>query len=229
MAARFDVYLEVAAKRVFAGALAWPGWSRSGRDEGSALEALAAYGPRYRRALGRTAAAATFRPPADPRAFRVAERVQGNATTDFGAPGVAPAFDDRPLPPAEAKRLAAILRACWKAFDRTAEGAAGVPLRKGPRGGGREVEGIVRHVLEADAGYLYAMGSHFRKLDVSDMTAEMTAVRRALVDLLASRARGEEAPRTPRRAKLWTPRYVVRRSAWHALDHAWEIEDRMEG
>ena len=81
MAARFDVYLEVAAKRVFAGALAWPGWSRSGRDEGSALEALAAYAPRYRRALGRTAAAGTFRPPADARSFRVAERVQGNATT----------------------------------------------------------------------------------------------------------------------------------------------------
>jgi hypothetical protein len=26
--------------------------------------------------------------------------------------------------------------------------------------------------------------------------------------------------------KTWSPRYYVRRAAWYALDHAWEIEDR---
>jgi hypothetical protein len=31
----------------------------------------------------------------------------------------------------------------------------------------------------------------------------------------------------PRQTKRpWSPRFFVRRSAWHALDHAWEIEDR---
>jgi hypothetical protein len=34
--------------------------------------------------------------------------------------------------------------------------------------------------------------------------------------------------RVPRSGKLWTPRYFVRRTAWHALDHAWEIEDRLQ-
>jgi hypothetical protein len=24
----------------------------------------------------------------------------------------------------------------------------------------------------------------------------------------------------------WPARYVIRRTAWHVLDHAWEIEDR---
>jgi hypothetical protein len=24
----------------------------------------------------------------------------------------------------------------------------------------------------------------------------------------------------------WQARYVIRRCAWHALDHAWEIEDK---
>jgi hypothetical protein len=32
--------------------------------------------------------------------------------------------------------------------------------------------------------------------------------------------------RGPRGGKRWLPRYFVRRVAWHALDHAWEIEDR---
>jgi len=36
---------------------------------------------------------------------------------------------------------------------------------------------------------------------------------------------GPEAPlKAPDRS--WPPRYAARRIAWHALDHAWEIEDR---
>src|SRR5207249_93273 len=144
--------------------------------------------------------------------------------TDFGAPGVAPAFDGRPLTAQEAERQAAILRACWRAFDRSAKRAAGKPLRKGPRGGGRAVDAMVRHVLEAEAGYLYKLGATSEKREgARAVAAEMDAVRRDTLALLASRARGEPAPRVPQRAPLWTLRYAVRRSAWHALDHAWEI------
>jgi len=25
---------------------------------------------------------------------------------------------------------------------------------------------------------------------------------------------------------VWPARYAIRRTAWHVLDHAWEIEDR---
>ena len=41
-----EVYLEVARKKTFAGALDWPGWCRSAGDEGAALATLAAYAPR---------------------------------------------------------------------------------------------------------------------------------------------------------------------------------------
>ncbi len=41
------VYLEVAAKRVFACALEWPGWCRSGKTEELALATLFDYAPRY--------------------------------------------------------------------------------------------------------------------------------------------------------------------------------------
>ncbi len=88
--ATIDVYLEIGKKRAFAGALDWPGWCRSGRDADAALQALADYGPRYARALD--AAGIEFRAPADASAFAVVERLAGNATTDFGAPDIAPGF-----------------------------------------------------------------------------------------------------------------------------------------
>jgi len=224
-ASRIPVYLEVGKKRVFAGGLEWPGWCRSGRDEEDALEALVDYGPRLRKALRK--AATGFHPPAGVSALRVVERLEGNATTDFGAPGKAPAVDARPLDETEAKRQAAILRAGCSTFDRTAKAAAGATLRKGPRGGGRELDAIVRHVLEADGAYLSKLGGSYRKpTEAIDLWAEMAGLRRTALTLLSSLARGEPPPRTPRSGSLWTPRYFVRRSAWHALDHAWEIEDR---
>ena len=41
------VILEVAAKRSFASALDWPGWSRSGKSPDESLERLALYATRY--------------------------------------------------------------------------------------------------------------------------------------------------------------------------------------
>src|SRR5438309_1771782 len=41
------VYIESSRTRTFACAYDWPGWCRSGKDEASALAALAAYAPRY--------------------------------------------------------------------------------------------------------------------------------------------------------------------------------------
>ncbi len=44
---------------------------------------------------------------------------------------------------------------------------------------------------------------------------------------LGAGARGEIPERGSRGGTLWTPRYFVRRVAWHTLDHAWELEDRI--
>jgi hypothetical protein len=223
MARQIDVYLEVGTKRVFAGAVEWPGWCRSGKGEDAALEALVAYGRRYSTALGRTKHG--FAPPSDVSDLKVVERLKGDATTEFGVPGRGPAADDRPASPKETARLISLLESSWAAFDRAAEAARGKALTKGPRGGGRDLDAIVRHVLEADGAYFRSLGGRAPQ-DASD---EMAAIREAILDLIRSRARGEPAPRTPRSGKLWSPRYGVRRSAWHALDHAWEIEDRTKG
>lgn len=136
-AAPIPVALEVGQRRIFAAAVDWPGWCRSGRDEDGALAALAAYGHRYRDALG--SAAEELGTPRDASVFEVVERVAGDATTDFGAPGQAFTFDDAPLEVAELRRLERLLLACWAAFDRAVEDAEGKELRKGPRGGGREL------------------------------------------------------------------------------------------
>ncbi len=90
-----DVYLEIGKKRTFAGAIDWPGWCRSGRDEASALQSLQDAGERYARVLN--AAQIEFQAPADTSALAVVERLAGNTTTDFGAPDVAPSSETRPV------------------------------------------------------------------------------------------------------------------------------------
>jgi hypothetical protein len=216
------VYVERGAKRTFAGAIEWPGWCRSGKDEASALDALLAYAPRYARAVARSRLG--FHAPKDVASLEVVERLNGNATTDFGAPGLAPRADSRPMTDADLRRHRAVLEACWRTLDSAAEAARGRTLRKGPRGGGRSLAKIVHHVLEADAGYLGALGWKYR-LDGTGPKA-VEATRAAMLEGLAASARGEIPSVGPRGGVRQKPRYVVRRSAWHVLDHAWEIEDR---
>ena len=54
----------------------------------------------------------------------------------------------------------------------------------------------------------------------------MVAMRETALAALEARAGGKPIDDPRQTKRLWSPRYTVRRSAWHALDHAWEIEDR---
>jgi hypothetical protein len=56
---------------------------------------------------------------------------------------------------------------------------------------------------------------------------ELQRTREAIRAALAAGARREIPRQGPRGGALWTPRYFVRRSAWHTVDHLWEIEDRI--
>lgn len=215
MKGRISVYVEVTPKRTFAGAIEWPGWCRSGKTEEEALDALVAYVNRYGKVVSRSRLG--FQPPSGVEDLEVVERLKGNATTEFGAPGVPPKADDRRLSAAELKRLTTILEASWRAFDRVAEAAAGVRLTKGPRGGGRNVPKMVEHVMGAEEGYLGALGSR---------RPVAGSLRRTILAALAARAQDKPVADPNKVKKLWSPRFYVRRSAWHALDHAWEIEDR---
>jgi hypothetical protein len=219
-----DVYLEVGNKRVFAGGLQWPGWNRSGRDEERALEALLASAPRYAAVM--THSSPRFDPPASVDDLEVVERLTGDATTDFGAPSIAPEADRRPVDSRELVRLQRLLELSWKALDRAAEAAEGVELATGPRGGGRVLDAIVGHVVGAEVSYLGRLASPRPKIDEADPAAALEEVRTAVQEAL-TRAVQEGLPEAgPRGGAIWLPRYFVRRTVWHALDHAWEIEDR---
>jgi hypothetical protein len=222
---KINVYLEIGQKRTFAGAIDWPGWCRVGRDEASALQTLFDYGPRYARVLH--AAPIEFQTPAAVSEFAVVERLEGNSTTDFGAPDLAPSSDTKPVDDAELERLQRLLQACWQAFDMAVQTVSGKELRKGPRGGGRDLKGIVRHVLGAEASYLARLTWKVKQGEAEDLSEELGRTRQAVLNGLAAAARGEIPEHGPRGGVIWTPRYFARRVAWHVLDHVWEIEDRL--
>jgi len=222
--AEHEIYLEVGTKRVFAGSIGWPGWCRSGRDADVALEALVAYASRYEKVVDGVRPA--FYPPGATTDLRVVERLMGDATTDFGAPSIAPAADARPIDAKELDRLRSLLRACWSAFDRAVAVARGKELTKGPRGGGRDLDGIVSHVVNAEASYGGKLGAKRPKIDEDHAAGPREDVRTVVLEALSRALTGGLPETGPRGGKLWTPRYSVRRAAWHVTDHLWEIQDR---
>jgi hypothetical protein len=214
------VVLEVAPKRSFASAIDWPGWSRGAKTADEALETLLAYAPRYARVAKRAKVA--FSPPATIRGVEIIERQAGGGGTEFGVPSSTARAESDPIPARELTRLVALLEASWAAFDSAARRADGTTLTLGPRGGGRQVPKMVEHVREAEAAYVHQLGT-------KASGQEMAQLRGSFVEALRLLAAGDELPMPNKVKKPWTPRYAVRRSAWHALDHAWEIEDRSPG
>lgn len=211
MAAKPRVFLEIGTKRVFASAADWPGWCRSGKNEQAALENLAAYAPRY----ARVTKLARIELPDHATDFNVVERLKGNATTDFGAPG-APANSEKDTMTAkQTERMCALVEACWKYLDQV-RAKAPEELRKGPRGGGRDRDKMFAHVLESEWGYSRYMGLRLKQPDPRDSTS-IRAFRKAVLDGFAD----------PNRDEKWPVVYIARRLAWHCLDHAWEMEDRL--
>ncbi len=206
------ILVETTPRKVFVSALDWPGLARGGRDEPAAIAALLDHVERYApvaRAAGHPLPGVDLEP-------QVVERIDGDGGTAYGVPSMVAGADRAPVDGGEAARLAALVGAAWEAFDRVAA-AAPEALRKGPRGGGRDTSKIVEHVIGADEGYASVVGipSADRK--------PATALRAAELALLRQPSDG-----TPLAGKRWPLRYAARRIAWHALDHAWEIENRTE-
>ena len=211
-------------RRVFAQALDWIGWCRAARDEEAALHQLVIAGPRYAPVAARVGLPFTI--PASFEAFEVVERVPGNATTDFGAPAALLAADQQPLTEAGIERLTGLLTACWTTFD---DVFLSIPteLRGKKPEKGRSPAAMRLHLLEADLMHLSGFGPAFRKPDPARIAEQEAEVREHILAALRA-VPLNEAP-VPRRKSgfLWTPRFVARRSAWHALDHAWELQGRL--
>ena len=131
------------------------------------------------------------------------------------------------VPSEELERLRVILLACWRAFDEAVDRATGRELQKGPRGGGRDLVKIIDHVLGGDQGYLSRLAWRHKREDGEDLAEALDRTRQAVLDALEVAVGGDLPERGPRGGVIWPVRYFVRRVAWHVLDHAWEIEDRI--
>jgi hypothetical protein len=213
----------VTPKQAFASALDWPGWCRAGRDEGAALEALASYAGRYAPvpAHARVSFPATV-------AFEVVERVPGGLATAFAAPECRRPFpqvtagaERATVTTAAARRLAGLVTAVWAAFDEVAA-ASPAELRKGPRGGGRDRDQLIRHVIGAETAYARRLGVKLKQPASGDIAA-IEELREAIAAVVGAPSDGSPVVRDG-----WTTRYAARRIAWHVLEHAWEMQDRAE-
>ena len=217
---RIRLAIDSGEKRAFATAVDWPGWSRSGKTRDEAITQLLEYGAPYKKSLGRAGSKLT--PPRSVDDLEVVATVMGDKNADFGVPHATVKPDLAPISRAQLDDQVKLLKAAWKAFADAAAAARGKTLAAGPRGGGRSLSKIVEHVHEADRlAYIVSLGA-----PAPPSSASRDEVEAAFIEALHAKVRGELPEKGPSGGERWSARYAIRRSAWHALDHAWEIEDR---
>ena len=216
MANHVRVLAEFGKKKVVAAAFDWPGWERNGPSEDDAVLALESYRSRYAGVAALAGLAAEFASAGD---LRIVERVEGSSTTDFFGISVKSAAAERePMTDAECERKLAILQACWSYFD-SVPGRVSAELRKGARGGGRDRDQIVAHTRGSERELAKKVGLH-EEHDQVHTPDGLLAHREAYLEAIRRyHARGADA-------RSWTLQFLIRRSAYHMLDHAWEMEDK---
>jgi hypothetical protein len=204
-------------KRVVAVEPDWPGLERGAQTGEAAIERLHSYLPRYARVAKLAGMDAEF---AAITTVDVVERYPGTGSTDFW--GISFAFsgiDRQDLSSAELERELTLMQACWALFD-DVRVRVSAEMRKGPRGGGRDRDRIVRHTLGTEQG-LFATKLGLRTPEGATLTDEGL---RAYRDAYRAAIRAFHAEGKP--ARTWPLRYLIRHTAYHTLDHAWEMEDK---
>lgn len=219
-----DVYIEIGKKKVFAVAVHWPGWCRWGKDESAAIHALFDNKSRYAKVVNDTDF--DFVSPVSSSDLNIVARLKGNSTTDFGAPAIELPDEWELIHAQGLDRNVQLMDAAWRAFDIAVSKATGKQLRKGPRGGGRDLEQIMMHVLDAEEAYLKKIGWRYSTPEKT-LEQRITRIRQEALQGLKAAAEGLLPREGPRGGKRWPPSFFVRRLVWHVVDHAWEIEDRI--
>jgi hypothetical protein len=206
-------------KKVAAFAIDWPGWSRGAKAPDAAVELLEAYRDRYR-PIARIAGVEAEFDRAGP--LEIVEDHVGVGSTDFWGISFAPSsFEQGPMPDDELERKLTLLQAAWRFFDEVAARVSPEML-KGPRGGGRNRDEIVRHVVGNEQHDLA------KKVGVLPAPEDLLTPdgirlhREAFVAAMSDHnAQGRMA-----RGRNWTIPLLLRHTAFHVLDHAWEMEDK---
>ena len=205
-------------KRSVAFALDWPGWSRGAKTAELALETLESYRDRYRHVATLAGMQGDF-DAAGP--LEIVEDKVGTGSTDFWGISFSPsATEQDPMDEAELERKIALLRACWKFFDDVAARVS-PEMRKGPRGGGRDRDRIIRHTIRNESEE-FAKGVGLRIPEEGALAPD--ALRQYREDYVAA-MRAYNAGEVERMRSRTLP-FLIRHSAFHTLDHAWEMEDK---
>lgn len=212
------VILEIGKKRrVVAGAMDWPGLDRWGTSEEDALEKLSSYVPRYAAVPERAGLGSAF---ARARDLDVVERVPGSSSTDFwGIAHVPSQIEAEVLSAADLGWRLDLLQACWAYFDDVAARLT-EELRPGSRNGGRSRDQIIRHVYGTEPDQLSRKVEVRTPLEVVLTPGGLATHRQAYLRAIRDYNAEGKAART------WPIQFLVRRTAHHVLDHAWEMEDR---
>lgn len=216
MSNKLRVAIEVGPKGKKTAAVArdWPGLSRGAASEPLAVEKLLSYVPRYA-PVARQAGMAF-----DTEGLELVERYEGTGSTDFwGISFAFSEFDRQEVSREDLERELSLMRACWQFFDEV-RAKVSADMRKGPRGGGRDRERIVWHVVANEVDWAKGVGVRPDTDDVP-LTAESLAAHR---DAYCAGIRTSH--REGRTAGKWPLRYLIRHTAFHTLDHAWEMEDK---
>jgi hypothetical protein len=206
-------------KRSVAFGIDWPGWSRGAKTAELALETLESYRVRYRPIADLARMTHEFDASG---ALDVVEDRIGTGSTDFWGISFSPtSTEQEPMDEVEFDRAITILRACWAFFDNIA-GRVSPEMRKGPRGGGRDRDRIILHTIVTESqGFAKGVG-----LRIPDGAALIpTGLRQYREDYIAA-MRAYNAGEVKRRMRSWTLPFLIRHSAFHTLDHAWEMEDK---
>jgi hypothetical protein len=206
-------------KRSVAFSLDWPGWSRGAKTAELALETLEAYRGRYRPVADLAGMSAEFA-AAGP--LEIVEDRVGTGSTDFWGISFSPsAAEQGPMSEAELERGITLLRACWAFFDGVAARVS-PEMRKGPRGGGRDRNRIIRHTIRTESED-FAKQVGLRIPEEAALTPDGLLRHR---ETYVAAMRAYNAGEVTRRMRSWTLPFLIRHSAFHMLDHAWEMEDK---
>jgi len=218
MSDHIRVTLEIGpkGKRVVAVASDWPGLERGAKTGEKAIERLRSYIPRY----SQVATLAEMNAELEGiKNIDVVEQYPGTGSTDFW--GISFAFssiDKQDMSADELERELMLMQACWAFFD-DVRGRVSAEMQKGPRGGGRDRDHIVRHIFANEQDWVKGLGvltPDDAMLTDEGLKAHRDAYCQAIRDY---HSQGKMAGK-------WPLRYLIRHTAFHTMDHAWEMEDK---
>jgi hypothetical protein len=213
---RVTIEIGPKGKKVAAVAPDWPGLERGAKTEEAAIAKLQSYLPRYIHVAklagmdGELSAITNV---------EIVEQYPGTGSTDFW--GISFAFssiDQQPISSEELERELTLMQACWAFFD-DVRFRVSAEMQKGPRGGGRDRDHIVRHTIAAEQDWAKKLG--LQTLEGANLTEETLSAHRGAYCNAIRAFHSED-----KMARTWPLRYLIRHTAYHTLDHAWEMEDK---